>query len=119
MHELSIAQSIVDIVSENVAPGDMNRVRSIQVRIGTMAGVVADSLLFCFDAVAAEAGLNRASLSIVPVPLVARCGNCGATAEIEPTLFRCGSCNGSDLTVLSGREMTVSEVELDDAEVPK
>jgi hydrogenase nickel incorporation protein HypA/HybF len=116
MHELSIAQSIVDIVRDNVGPGDLDRVRSIQVRIGTMAGVVTDSLVFCFSAVAVEAGLTGASLAIESVPLVVRCRTCGTTAGIEPYLFRCGSCDGTELTVVSGREMMVSEVELEDPE---
>jgi hydrogenase nickel incorporation protein HypA/HybF len=116
MHELSIAQSILDIVRENVPPPDLHRVRSIRVRIGTMAGVVTDSLSFCFEAVTADAGLTGARLAIETVPLTATCTACGQTAEIEPYRFRCSRCEGTDLVVVSGREMTVSEVELEEEE---
>jgi hydrogenase nickel incorporation protein HypA/HybF len=116
MHELSIAQSIVDIIRENVPASDLPRVRSIHVRVGTMAGVVAESLSFCFEAVVADAGLSGAHLAIETVPLTARCRSCGQTGEIEPYLFRCGSCEGTDLVVVTGREMTVSEVELEEEE---
>lgn len=116
MHELSIAQSIIDIVRDNVPASDLPRVRSIHVRVGTMAGVVTESLSFCFEAVNADAGLSGARLSIETVPLTARCRSCGRTSEIEPYLFRCGACEGFDLEVVTGREMTVSEVELDDKE---
>ena len=48
--------------------------------------------------------------------LTARCRSCGQTGEIEPYLFRCGTCEGTDLVVVTGREMMVSEVELEEEE---
>jgi Zn finger protein HypA/HybF involved in hydrogenase expression len=39
---------------------------------------------------------------------------CGAESSIEQTLFFCPSCGGFELDVLTGREMQVSEIELDD-----
>jgi hydrogenase nickel incorporation protein HypA/HybF len=117
MHELSVAQSIIDIVHDNVPKPDAPRVKFIHVRIGTMAGILTESLSFCFDALRTDAGLPNARLSIETVPLTALCRSCGRTGEIEPYLFRCGSCGDTDLEVVSGREMTVSEVELEEREI--
>jgi hydrogenase nickel incorporation protein HypA/HybF len=112
MHELSVAQGIIDIVRDNVPAPDLHRVRSIHVRVGTMAGVMTESLSFCFAAVTADAGLPDARLTIETVPLTARCRSCGQTGEIEPYLFRCSFCEATDMEVVTGRELTVREVEL-------
>jgi hydrogenase nickel incorporation protein HypA/HybF len=50
MHELSIAQGILDIVREHVPEGQSAGVRTIEVRVGRMSGVVPESLEFCFEA---------------------------------------------------------------------
>lgn len=48
MHELSIAVSIVEAVTESAAyPGA--RVKAVALRVGALASVVEDSLQFCWD----------------------------------------------------------------------
>jgi Zn finger protein HypA/HybF involved in hydrogenase expression len=44
MHELSIAQDILDIVFTNVPPDDYEDVTKIKVKIGEISGVIPDSL---------------------------------------------------------------------------
>ncbi len=50
MHELGITQSIVDIAVRTALEQGATRVRSVTVEIGELAGVVADSVAFCFEA---------------------------------------------------------------------
>ena len=50
MHELGVAQEILDIVRRYVPDTEAARVRDVRVRVGELAGVVADSLEFCFSA---------------------------------------------------------------------
>jgi hydrogenase nickel incorporation protein HypA/HybF len=54
MHELSIAQSIVEIVHQYVPVGNCRSVKTVRVLVGEHAGVVPDSLSFCFEAITAE-----------------------------------------------------------------
>jgi hydrogenase nickel incorporation protein HypA/HybF len=114
MHELSIAQSVLDIVHQHVPAGEEKRVRIIRLSIGTMAGVVADSLAFCFSAITQGTPFEGAVLEIAQIPLTAHCNTCEANAPIDRTRFICPACGGSDLTVVSGREMQVREIELND-----
>ncbi|WP_203728463.1 hydrogenase maturation nickel metallochaperone HypA/HybF [Paractinoplanes durhamensis] len=46
MHELAIAESIVDAVCERAAGRTVHRVT---VRIGALSAVVPDAMRFCFD----------------------------------------------------------------------
>lgn len=114
MHELSIAQSIVDIVLQHLPPSDGIHVTKVRLTLGAMAGVVPDSLEFCFGAITQGTQIEGAVLEIERMPLTARCGNCGREGEIEPTLFACPSCGSNRLTILTGREMQVRDIEVDE-----
>lgn len=111
MHELSIAQSIVDIVADHVPRPRLDRVRSIRVRVGAMSGVVPDSLEFCFTAITAESELAGARIDIVPVPFLLRCDPCARDFTSDSGSPRCSVC-GLPGQVLSGTELQVMEIEL-------
>ncbi len=116
MHELSVAQSIVDIVLQHLPKGDHVAVKSVGLRLGEMAGIVPDSLEFCFGAITQGTQLEGATLTIEHVPLRVHCNDCGADGTIEPTLFACPLCGGRSLTMLSGREMQVRDIEVEERE---
>ena len=114
MHELSIAQNIVDIVLQHLPTADGVHVTKVRLTLGAMAGVVPDSLEFCFGAITQGTNLEGAVLEIEHLPLTAKCGDCGREGEIEPTFFSCPSCGSNRLTILTGREMQVREIEVDE-----
>jgi hydrogenase nickel incorporation protein HypA/HybF len=64
MHELGLAESILDLVREHVPPDRAIAVRRVTVRIGDLAGVIPDSLEFCFGAITAGTPYAGASLDI-------------------------------------------------------
>ena len=113
MHELSIAQSIVAIATEHL-PGTQARVQTVRVRIGELAGVVPDSLEFCFSAVTAGTALEGARLEIEHVAARARCPSCGAVTPVDGFAFLCSSCGGAGLTLVEGTELQLTELELED-----
>jgi len=115
MHELSIAQSIVEIVQANLPVADAMSVKSVKIRIGQLSGVVPDSLEFCFTAITQETPLQGAALDIERVPFVLKCRSCGISFESEAGIVLCPTCGGSDTEVLSGTELQVVEIELDDS----
>ena len=115
MHELSIAQSIVDIVGQYVPPAEQERVRKITVRIGAMAGVVPDSLEFCFTAVIHHTALADAAMEIDYVPFMVACAACDRVSETEPGPALCPVCGSADTTVRSGTELQVVSIDVDEA----
>ncbi len=62
MHELSIAQNIVDIVQQYVPGEAMGDVRFVRVRVGGLSGIVPESLEFSFSAIVAGTPLGSARL---------------------------------------------------------
>jgi hydrogenase nickel incorporation protein HypA/HybF len=112
MHELGIAESILDIVKQSVPDGQASEVRTIRLRVGPFAGVVSDSLKFCFAALSGEAGMSNAVLRIEQTPLTALCRGCGNKSEVGKFVFRCSACGGVDLEIVSGKELEVVEIEV-------
>ena len=76
MHELSIAQSVVDIVRQHLPAGAPVKVRSVTMHLGEVSGIVADSLDFCFTAIIAGTPLEGATLVMQMIPLKGRCRSC-------------------------------------------
>ena len=114
MHELSLAQSILNIVKEHIPPERIGAVRRVRVDIGRLSGVVADSLDFCFTALVADTPLQESRLELNTVPLRLACADCQDTFESECDIFHCPSCDGSRTTVVSGMELWVAAIELEE-----
>jgi hydrogenase nickel incorporation protein HypA/HybF len=66
MHELGIAESILDAVRIEAAASRPARPVKVGVRIGALAGVDADSLSFCFEALVKDSDLAPLALAIEP-----------------------------------------------------
>ncbi len=113
MHELSIAESILSIVEDYAQRNDVSRVLSVRLRIGEMSGVVPDALAFCFEICAKRTIAEGASLEIERVPLSARCRACNATFNVEGYCFLCPDCGSTEVEIISGRELQVTEMEVE------
>ena len=114
MHELSIAQNIVEIVGDCLTANGGGKLKSVKLRIGELVGVVPDSLDFCFTAITKGTPLEDAQLEIERTGITARCAECGMDSAVDGLLFRCAACGSVDLKVISGNELQVVEIEVED-----
>jgi hydrogenase nickel incorporation protein HypA/HybF len=118
MHELSIAASVVRTVADAMterAPG--RAVRSVQLRVGVLSGVVPQALGFAWDVAASGTALAGARLDVEPVPVRTSCRACGVQADLpEPLPVRCPGCTGREVDVIGGRELEIATIEVDDVE---
>jgi len=108
MHELSIAQAIVDTIGEAIGDG---RVTRVEIEVGALAMVVPESLRFCFDLAAAGTPLADAELMIVQTPGRGRCRVCGDEMELAGPFARCG-CGSPALEWLAGDALRIKTVEV-------
>ena len=114
MHEMGIAQQIVDIVVGAIpAEAGGAPVESVLIRVGKLTAVVPESLRFCWEVITKDTRLAGARLDIEEVPVVGRCMACKAQVVIQEPPFACGECGG-DLEFLSRRELMVRSLELAD-----
>lgn len=108
MHELSITQSVVDAVIEHAAGA---RVASVRLRVGKLSGVVPDAMRFCFELVTDGTPLQGAEL-VIEEPLGAgHCRGCDSDIALPDLILLC-PCGSADVSVVSGRDLTVQSIEL-------
>lgn len=108
MHELAIAENIVDAICERA---DGRRVRRVIVRIGALTAVVPEAMRFCFDLACEGTVAEGARLEIEERPGAARCRSCGAEVELADPILLC-PCGSADLAVTAGRELQIVSMEV-------
>jgi hydrogenase nickel incorporation protein HypA/HybF len=118
MHELSVARDLLDLLAEHVGAPAAPRVTTVRVRLGSLAGIVPESLAFCFDTLAADTPFRRARLAIDRVPAVCRCRDCDSGFEPADLVFVCPRCGSFQVELASGLELELAAVELDDHPEP-
>lgn len=111
MHELSIAQSLLDIVLEESQKHDVRTVKTIRLEVGALAAVVPEALTFCFELVSKDSIAAGAGLEIVTLPVVARCTECNLEFQVENQVFMCPKCGAPVFDLVSGRELSIVNIE--------
>jgi hydrogenase nickel incorporation protein HypA/HybF len=106
MHELAIAESVVDAVLART--GDQ-QVTAVRLRIGRLSGVVRDSLEFCFELATAGTPLEGATLEVEEPPGRLHCRTCGDESPRDDLILLC-ECGSADVEVVSGRELEIISV---------
>ncbi len=113
MHEMSIAQSVIDIVKEEMVKNDANTLRSVRLHIGQLSAVVPDSLRFCFEIITSGTNMEGAVLNMEIMPLMGYCPACNKEFEIKEYTFICPTCGDSKIETISGQELSIVEIEVD------
>jgi hydrogenase nickel incorporation protein HypA/HybF len=113
MHELSVAQALVEQVEELAKQHGATGIHLIRVRIGPLAGIVGDMLATAFPLAAAGTIAESTRLELVESAIRVRCRTCGAETEAQANKLVCGACGDWQTEVVSGDELILETVELD------
>ena len=113
MHEMSIAQNLIDIVKEEMALNNATVLRSVRLNIGQLSAVVPESLKFCFEIITSGTNMEGAVLNMDIIPLIGYCPACGREFEIREYTFLCPFCGDTKIDTLSGQELSIVEIEVE------
>ncbi len=114
MHEMSIAESIVEIIRETLGEDNHRKLVSVTVEVGELTAVVPESLEFCFNAIIETTPYRGAKIHIKNVPLTGQCPDCEKEFPIQKFSFVCPECGSRQIKILGGQELKVSELEVED-----
>ncbi len=113
MHELSIAQAIVDSAREQASLHAGRRVLRIGVRVGEISGVAAEALEFCFALTTKDTDLDGAALDVEQVPVRFRCAACEHEFHPVEFLADCPACGSTGASMVAGDELALAFLELE------
>ena len=111
MHELAIARNLIEIVEEEANRHGLTKVFVIRLQIGVLAGVVPESLTFCFEMASRDSIAAGAAVEIETVPLVARCSKCNVEFRVDENIFLCPECGDPAIKLISGRDLSIVNIE--------
>lgn len=113
MHELSVALSLIEGVSEEAARQGIERVTAVRVRVGALSGIACDALRFSWDLAAEETVAAGSELKIDVVPLVVFCERCRSEQAPSPgSGLLCPRCNVAAPDIRRGRELELVAMEV-------
>jgi hydrogenase nickel incorporation protein HypA/HybF len=116
MHEMGIANSVLDAVRTEVARYSRSVPRSVGLRIGALAAIDADALRFCFEALVRDTDLESLELVIEICPRKHRCSACGREFVVHNYEVQC-SCGSQDQTeCIGGDELDLAYIEVEEHE---
>jgi len=117
MHEMSLIESVRDIVETAARGHAARRVCVVRLRIGALAAVDPEALRFAFDVVMRGSVAEAARLEIETAPGSGWCWDCAVAVPLGSLLSACPRCGGHRLEVTGGTQMCVAELELAEPEV--
>lgn len=112
MHEMSLAEGILQIVADAARASDARQVRTVRLELGALSHVERDALAFCFDAVTRDSVAEGARLEVLETPGRAWCMPCGASVPLQRLGDACPHCGSYQLQVTQGEEMRVKDIEI-------
>ena len=113
MHELSIAQSVIEQVEVVARREKAVRVLTVTLTIGALSGVERESLEFVFPMAAEGTLAEKAALAVEEVPARLTCRACRAESDARMPLLACGKCGSGDVEISGGRDLFIKSVELE------
>ena len=113
MHELSIAQNLVEIATEHLSGAGDVPVIAIRLRVGALSCVHRDALEFSYELVTAETPLAGSRLIVEEIPVTIHCPTCNCVKELPGIQsFRCPDCDMPSADIRSGKELELESIEL-------
>jgi hydrogenase nickel incorporation protein HypA/HybF len=114
MHEIGIANSVLDAVRRETRRFPNGHIHTVGVRIGELAGVDPDAMSFCFEALVRGTELEPLALEIEYCPRRYQCRSCGHSYAAPSDDFACPECGLPDSQFLGGDELEIAYLEVED-----
>jgi hydrogenase nickel incorporation protein HypA/HybF len=113
MHEMGIANSVLDAVRAEKLRFPDGHIHKIGVRIGEIAGVDPDAVSFCFEALVRGTELEPLALEIELCPRRYQCRACRHWCAASTEDSACPKCGSTESEFLGGDELELAYLEVE------
>ncbi|WP_409200994.1 hydrogenase maturation nickel metallochaperone HypA [Methanobrevibacter sp. DSM 116169] len=117
MHELSMAQGIINSVIETANENDATEVNEVVIEIGKLALINPEQLSFMLDVLKENTIVENAEFKIDEIPVEIECGECNFkgnanTDELDhyAPIVECPKCENKRVSILNGKDCIVKNI---------
>lgn len=114
MHELAIANAVLEAVRGEIALHPEAHFLKVGLRVGELAGVDPDALSFCFESLLRDTALEPLALEIEPSPRRHRCPRCACTFTVVGYELTCPDCGEAKTECVGGDELEITYLEVEE-----
>lgn len=112
MHELSLAESLIELIEQASRRERFLRVHRVHVELGQLSCVMPDALEMAFVAAAKGGCAEGAELVFAIVAGRGACRRCGAEAALSSRIELCPQCGAGPMRVVDGEQMRVTDLDV-------
>ncbi|WP_206201930.1 hydrogenase maturation nickel metallochaperone HypA [Terasakiella sp. SH-1] len=112
MHEMSLCESILQIMEEQAVQQNFTTVQSVRLEVGPLSGVEIEALRFGFEVVTRNTLADGCALEILETQAQAWCMECAELVEIKERYDACPKCGSHQLQVSCGDELRIKDMEV-------
>lgn len=109
MHEMSIAESLLDIMVEKIP--DQAKVTSIQIKAGPMQGIDINALQWAWQTITGSTPFEQSVLELIELPWKLYCPQCQKNWETDNFEQSC-SCGSADSYPVGGDELFIDSFDV-------
>jgi len=112
MHELSLAQALIETAENTLKELPESRIVSMTIEVGQLAGISIDALEFCMPMVTKDTAADGCTVTFEEIPGKATCLECSHPYPMDDFFIPCPACGSSKRDILQGKEFTLKHMEV-------
>ena len=120
MHELSMAEAIVETVLDVAKKNDAQEIVEVTIEVGELTMLNPEQVKFLLGVLAEDTLIEGAEIIIEDVPVEIKCRNCEFTGLANTdgsdhylAIVLCPKCDERNVEILKGRECNVKTIKIE------
>jgi hydrogenase nickel incorporation protein HypA/HybF len=113
MHEMSVTESILEIVLKHAKQAHACRITDIHLVLGDLATIVDDSVRFYWDMLAEDTLAEGAELHFERIQTEMECCDCLVRYKPPEADLSCPECQSRNVKVIAGDEFFIDSIEVE------
>jgi hydrogenase nickel incorporation protein HypA/HybF len=112
MHEMSLMESVMEIVCDTARKNGARAVKVVRLDVGLLSHVNPDALAFCYDAIRRGTIAEEAILEINQIAGEGWCLDCEKTVALTERFGACPDCGNHRVQMTAGDELKIKDMEV-------
>ena len=121
MHELSMADSMVNAILNTAKSNNAIKIKEATLEIGEFTMLNPEQLKFMIDVLSKDTLLENTKININMIPIEIKCHECNYKGESKTNdemnhllaTAKCPKCNHTNVKVIQGRECNVKTIKIE------